>query len=381
MTTWVSLWMLGWASVLVAATWLSPRRWQLAVMGSLSAAFLVVTAPRSAALAAVIALATFYGAAGERPSGRRVGAIVAAIAALLLWLKLGVNIDLAGELSEPLIPLGLSYYSLRAIHYLIERYKGTLEAPSLGQYVAYLVFFPMLIVGPISRFPEFQRDLRRRRWDGALFSRGCERIVHGYAKIIVLGNYLVSIRMAGWVADLAPPHSGLGHYLECLLFALNVYFQFSGFSDVAIGLGLLLGFHLMENFNAPFLAPNINEFWRRWHISLTSWCRSYIYTPVAAATRMPLAGIFLSMIVIGTWHEVSLRFIAWGLYHASGIAFWRALRRWRPSALVSSPPAAAVVHAASVVLTFNFVVVGFVFAKEPTLDRALAAFGTLFGIG
>jgi alginate O-acetyltransferase complex protein AlgI len=147
---------------------------------------------------------------------------------------------------------------------------------------------------------------------------------------------------------------------------------------------MLLGFHLMENFNAPFLASNINEFWRRWHISLTSWCRAYVYTPVASGLREPIAGIFMSMVVIGLWHELSLRFLGWGLYHGAGIAVWTAVSRWRmalwPPASVP-PPLAALGRMASVLLTFNFVVAGFAFAKEPSLGEALRAYRILMGLG
>lgn len=380
--TWVSVEMLLWTVAVVAAGWLTPRRWQTAALGLMSVVFLAVHAPRSAALAVFCTLVSYFALAAGRAAGRRTLAAVAAIAAVLIWFKLGLNTDLASELGEPLVPLGLSYYALRAIHYVVERYKQTLEPHTIGEYVTYLVFFPMLLVGPISLFPDFQRDLRRRRWEAARFSRGLERVVHGYAKIVILGNYLVSIEMARLIANAYPPGSALGEYLDCLRFGLNLYFQFSGFSDVAIGVGLLLGFRLMENFRAPFLAPNISEFWRRWHISLSSWCRDYVYLPVASATRRPILGIFLSMMVIGLWHEISLRFLAWGLYHATGIAVSTAVERWKPAAWSSAGGAFAPVgRAAATLLTFNFVVVGFAFAKEPTLGAAMAAYKTMLGLG
>jgi len=380
--TWVSALMLAWMVAVVVAGWLAPRRWQPAVIGALSAAFLASQAPRSALVAACCAAVAFYGLEREHPSTRRTLAAVGALAAMLVFFKLGLHADLAGELQEPLVPLGLSYYGLRAIHYVVERYKGTLPPHTFGQFVTYLLFFPMLLVGPISLFPDFVRDLRRRRWDPATFGRGCERIMHGFAKIVVLGNYLVSIEMTRWLADTFPPSSALGAYLDCLRFGLNLYFQFSGFSDVAIGVGMLLGFQLMENFRAPFLAPNINEFWRRWHISLSSWCRQYVYLPVASVTRRPIAGIFLSMMVIGLWHEISLRFLAWGLYHGAGIAVWTALERWKPQAWTpASARAAAIGRTASTLLTFNFVVVGFALTKEPNLSAAFTVFRIMLGLG
>ena len=379
--TWVSGAMLGWTIAVVSVAWLMPRRWQAAAVALLSAVFLAYYAPFSTALLALFGATSFFLLEPERVSGWRAAAVAAGIAGFLLWAKLGVDTDLSAELGEPLVPLGLSYYALRAIHYVLERYKGTLPPHTFWQYLCYLFFFPILLAGPISPFPDFQRDLRRRRWDAALFSRGCERILHGYAKIVILGNYLVSIEMAGWIAETYPRGSAAGAYLDCLRFGLNLWAQFSGFSDVAIGIGLLLGFHVMENFRAPFLAPNINEFWRRWHISLTAWCRSYVYLPAVSLTRRPVVGVLLSMIAIGLWHELSLRFLVWGLYHGAGIAVRNAAFRWRPNALAKAPaPLAAASRGLSILLTFNFVICSFALTKEPTLGSALGVYQTMLGL-
>jgi D-alanyl-lipoteichoic acid acyltransferase DltB (MBOAT superfamily) len=181
-------------------------------------------------------------------------------------------------------------------------------------------------VGPINRFESFKRDLRRRRWDTELFSGGLERILFGYFKVVVLANFLISI----WLRNYAAMFSGnviSKAYMDAAVSWMNLYIQFSGYSDIAIGFSALAGFRIIENFNYPFLATNILEFWQRWHISLTSWCRDYVYKPVLSFTRKPFLSICFTMIVIGLWHEVSLRYLLWGLYHSLGITVYLLIRK------------------------------------------------------
>lgn len=116
-------------------------------------------------------------------------------------------------------------------------------------------------------------------------------------------------------------------YLECLLMWMNLYIQFSGYSDIAIGVSKMCGITVMENFNYPFIASNINDFWKRWHISLTSWSKEYVFIPIASATRKPFLAVVLAMMVIAFWHEISIRYVAWGLYHGCGIAVWHIYNR------------------------------------------------------
>src|SRR5262245_56288725 len=140
------------------------------------------------------------------------------------------------------------------------------------------------MVGPINRFQEFQRSFRRRRWDSAEFSAGCERLLYGYVKIVCLSTYLVSNKLAPLASRTALGPAAKA-YLGCLIYGLNLYLLFSGYSDVAIGFARMLGLRVGENFHYPFLARNINEFWQRWHISLSTWCRDYVYLPCLALGR------------------------------------------------------------------------------------------------
>jgi alginate O-acetyltransferase complex protein AlgI len=374
---WVRLDVLGWAVAAVLLAWAAPRRFQPHAVAVLTLAFLALYAPLSALLLAAFSLGSWALLAREAHSTQRVLIVVGVVVAAMAGFKLSADPQLAREMRHPLVPLGLSYYGMRVIHYAVERYKGTLPPHSLDQYLCYLFFLPIVFAGPITRFPEFLRDMRRRRWDTAQFSRGLERVVTGYAKIVVLGNYLISIKFAQYVAENHPGGTPLGEYFDCLRYAANLYIQFSGFSDVAIGLGGMMGFRIAENFDRPFLAVNIGDFWNRWHMTLTGWCRSYIYLPVAAATRRPVLATVSAMLVLGVWHDVSLRFVLWGLYHGLGIVAWQKFRAARPDVERSAPYRVAA-RCVGAFVTFQFVILSFALAKEQTLTDAAQVYAVLF---
>lgn len=295
----------------------------------------------------------------------------------LIFFKAGSGTGSSAETSV-IIPIGLSYYVLRAIHYSVDKYKGTIPAHSFADYAGYLFFLPTFASGPINRFQEFHRNLQRRRWDGRLFSRGCERILYGFAKIVILGNYLVSLKFVQLIERLAPSHPSLSAYLDCVRYGLNLLFQFSGYSDMAIGFALLLGFRISENFNYPLLAININDFWKRWHISLSEWCRDYIFMPVLSIGRLPVAAIMASMLVLGLWHEFSGRYVAWGLYHGAGIALWHFFQKAKPFLPSTKIFVGNRVKVLSWSLNINFVLLSFAITKEPDIVSALRVYQKIF---
>ena len=262
-------------------------------------------------------------------------------------------------LSNRLIPIGLSYYTLKQIHYIFEKYKQTLPLHTFGDYFCYCFFLPTILVGPIHRFPQFKKDLRRRRWDPQKVSMGLERILYGYSKIIILGNYLISLKFQHYITTINNPI--LKAYLGTCRFWANLYFQFSGYCDITIGLSLIMGFHIIENFNYPFIANNINNFWQRWHISLSQWCRDYVYVPVASFTRKPYLAILAAMFTIGIWHELSIRYLIWGLYHGIGIAIWHRFQSFKKQRVpnINNFWAKKILHYFSVIITINFVIVSY----------------------
>ena len=377
--TYLSLEWLGWMAGVTLLFWLAPPRFRPWVLIAAAAAFLAVYDAISLAILAVLTGATWFLTRGAKLSGRMAVCAIAPTAAVLIGFKIASAAAGDDLLTRTLIPLGLSYYALRCIHFAIERYKGQIGDLPPTALVAYLFFLPTIFVGPIHRYPAFERDQRRHRWDQHLFAEGLERIVYGYVKIAVLGNFLTWQIGGKWAARLAEDGTPLALYLEMVRISFNLYFQFSGFSDVAIGFARLLGFRVMENFRWPYLKKNINAFWQSWHISLTSWCREYVYTPVIAQTRVRSLGILATLIVIGLWHEISLRYLAWGCYHALGIIVWQHSQRlWAACPEIRSRPARWALDAGSVLLTVHFVWLGFLLVRQPDFVSMGRILETLF---
>ena len=172
------------------------------------------------------------------------------------------------------------------------------------------------------------RSMRRLKWQPSYLSEGLERLLYGMVKINFIGNYLLSFKLIQYADNIDIPR--LRVYLKLIAFTGNAYIQFSGFSDIAIGLGLIWGIRVMENFNWPFLATNMQEFWRRWHISLSSWCRDYIFQPIMAFSRNRWLALVASMLVLALWHDISWNYIFWGTFHSMLILLTIAIRKNLP---------------------------------------------------
>jgi D-alanyl-lipoteichoic acid acyltransferase DltB (MBOAT superfamily) len=374
----------AWLAAAVAGYWLLPAGWRQWFIAGLTLFFLCLHSPSSALLLAVFTCATYYLTDREVVGKIRLATGIAIILAPLIHFKLNTSASTAGFAEDALIPLGLSYYSFRCLHYIFERYRRNLGRPSFGEFVAYAFFLPTIVVGPIHRAPAFFADYRENRWEAMKLSSGLERILYGYVKIAVLGNYLVGSVLGGFIAGLDENFSALVAYLTMIQIGLNLYLQFAGFSDVAIGFALLLGYRIIENFNFPYLASNIVEFWRRWHISLTSWSRDYVYMPLLGATRNPYAATVASFLVIGLWHEISWRYVIWGLYHAGGVLGYQWLQRWRrqhgiPRLLTGRWQVAG--QLVGIVVTVHFVWVSFAIVRQPDLASAARFLVTMLGLG
>ena len=320
----VSLVWLAWLAGTVATYWIVPRSWRDIWLIVVSLAFLVVHAPESALLLVFFALLTYaFGKKGRRHAGYWQALAAAMILGVLTYYKLTVRGSPEDLLRQVLIPMGLSYYSFRCLHYLIERYRGTLPSHTFREFLSYLVFLPTLVIGPIHRFKPFLDDHHAKRWRSDTLSEGMERILYGYVKVAVLANFLFSTQMARLIGSIDPQATTCVMYLEMIRGAMNLYLQFSGLSDVAIGFALLLGYRVMENFNHAYGQRNIADFWRSWHMSLSSWCRDYIYFPVFGLTRNPKVAVYASMLVLGYWHGANPKWLLWGAWHATGLAVWQ----------------------------------------------------------
>lgn len=367
---------LGWVLASVVTCWLLPGRWRPWGIAAFALAFLAIADPPSALILAAMAGITWW--AGARGGGRRMG--VAAVVVLLLGM-LAVFKAAASQAGGFAMPLGMSYYTFRCVHYALERFKKSLPPHTAAEFLAYLFFLPTLIAGPIHRFPEFHRDLRRTRLDGGLLSEGFERVLYGYAKILVVSGWLIQGQVQPWIAGLAPSQPWLAAYLYMLATGYMGYLTFAGYSDVAIGVARLTGFRVIENFNNPFASRNIVEFWRRWHISLTSWVRDYLYATVFSLTRKPYLAALAAMLVIGLWHEISARYVIWGLAHGLAVAGCQWYQRRRAGR--ADPPAGgrAMLGAfAGWFVTFHFVMLSCVFVMHD-FDRAMDIYRTLLAGG
>ena len=215
------------------------------------------------------------------------------------------------------MPIGISFFTFQTISYVVDIYNKKVESSkSFLNFATYVCLFPQLVAGPIVRYETIASELKNRKSNFDTFSEGVKRFTIGLAKKVLIANLLGE--MCTSLASL-PNGSVMSYLLEAVGYTLQIYFDFSGYSDMAIGLGLFFGFHFLENFNYPLVASSITDFWRRWHISLSSFFRDYVYIPLGG-NRVSLLkwirNIFIVWFLTGFWHGASWNFILWGLYFA-----------------------------------------------------------------
>ena len=214
------------------------------------------------------------------------------------------------------LPIGISFYTFQIISYTIDVYRGETAQRSLIDLAAYVTMFPQLIAGPIVRYSDIadQLSARQHSWHGA--AEGIRRFVIGLAKKILLADQLGELCSVFRASD---EKSVLFYWMYACAFTLQIYFDFSGYSDMAIGIGGVFGFRIPENFNYPYISKTITEFWRRWHISLGTWFRDYVYIPLGGNRKgrwRQLFNILVVWLLTGFWHGAAWNFILWGLLFA-----------------------------------------------------------------
>jgi alginate O-acetyltransferase complex protein AlgI len=271
------------------------------------------------------------------------------------------------------LPLGISFYTFQSMSYTIDVYRG--RAAAIRHFVDFACFvsmFPQLVAGPIIRFSEIADQLQSRSHTTTKFARGVAFFSLGLAKKILLAN------PCGKVADLAFEAGSLGAleaWYGVTAYAFQIYFDFSGYSDMAIGLGLMFGFVFAKNFDSPYLSQSITEFWHRWHISLSTWLRDYLYVPLGGSRRgraRTYVNLLIVMLLGGLWHGASWNFVIWGGLHGLLLAAER-LRGKR--ALYGNLPAPI-----RTAITFTVVLVTWVFFRSPDLPHALRYLGDMFAV-
>lgn len=215
------------------------------------------------------------------------------------------------------MPIGISFFTFQATSYTIDIYRGKVSsAPNIWTFATYLSLFPQLIAGPIVRYETVADELEHRKETSREIANGIRRFIIGLAKKVLLANVLGTLASTlGGLEEISLASS----WVHALALTLQLYFDFSGYSDMAIGMGLMFGFHFLENFNYPLIANSLTDFWRRWHISLSSWLKDYIYIPLGGS-RVPFwkycRNILLTWLATGLWHGANWNFVLWGLFFA-----------------------------------------------------------------
>lgn len=265
-----------------------------------------------------------------------------------------------------LLPIGFSYIIFRLIHYIVEVYKGRIAAGSLLDLAAYVLFFPTFLCGPIERFMVFHDQSLAAQKAGfglAHFNYSLFRIVLGLVKKAFIADTMARLIMP--VLSCPQAHARAEVILSVFGLMLRVYMDFSGYTDMALGVAGLFGYRIVENFNKPFLQKNIVMFWRNWHISLYTWIRDYFFLPVfgyAASRGKVYIGVFATMLVFHLWHGFSLNFLGAAVYNSAGIFLWMAFRFVKERVPVFNRICGNVFSGAlALLVTFSFVSLGSVF--------------------
>ncbi|OEC46828.1 poly(beta-D-mannuronate) O-acetylase [Pseudomonas sp. 1D4] len=331
--------------------------------------------------------------------GLRIGAAGVRTKPAQRWLLLGVAVDLCVlgyfkyanfgvetfnaiftqfglepfVITHILLPIGISFYIFESISYIIDVYRGDTPATrNLVDFAAFVAIFPHLIAGPVLRFRDLVDQFNHRTHTVDKFAEGCTRFMQGFIKKVFIADSIAPI--ADHCFALSDPTTG-DAWLGALAYTAQLYFDFSGYSDMAIGLGLMMGFRFMENFNQPYISQSITEFWRRWHISLSTWLRDYLYISLGGnrgTTFQTYRNLFLTMLLGGLWHGANFTYIIWGAWHGAWLAIERALG-------VDAAP--KVINPLRWAFAFLLVVIGWVIFRAENLDVAWRMYAAMFSFG
>lgn len=338
-----------------------PRRWRTATLAAWGIVFYVTFAGVYVGLVLLLALLALFAAAP-------IAGVV--IVVVLIVVKATPHI---------VVPLGISYLAFELLHVVIERRRGKIARPAICDLLAFAFFAPARIAGPIKRLPPFLAAVEDAEMSAENVWNGLLRILFGFAK-----KYLLADVLALTVAESSYVSSMKHAWVIVIVFALQLFLDFSAYSDIAIGFARILGIRLPENFNWPYLATNIREFWERWHITLSQWVRDYIFTPTGRRlfrTRLrPYPAVIatisylVTFAIVGAWHGLTAGYIVWGLYHGVLLAAYNVIRMKVPR--LSD---ATWYRALAIGTTFFFVTIGWVPFFLP-LGKAIKMWALMFGV-
>ena len=387
-------------ALVFVANWLLnpyPRPWKLFMIAASFLFYswwdwhyvLLLAASTTIACVGALTIVKFEG----RP--RRIALVcsLAGLLGLLGWFKyytfLAVNLDNLTHrlfngnvlpLKEVLLPVGISFFTFMAISYVIDVYRNVFPPARPVDLAVYLSFFPHLVAGPIVRGPELLPQIRHKRDPKQIdFGRAAWLIAAGLFKKMVISAY-ISSSIVDPVFGSPHTHSNVEILFAIYGYAIQIYADFSGYTDIAIGIALLLGFRFPQNFDAPYTAVSLQDFWRRWHMTLSRWLRDYLYIPLGGnkgSEGRIARNIMLTMILGGLWHGAGWTFVIWGAYHGAGQVIGRWRRNHR-SALGLEPETSRARQVAERIATFHLVCLGWVFFRATSMSIAYTMIGRLF---
>ena len=275
----------------------------------------------------------------------------------------GIHVTFASSL-----PIGISFYTFQTMSYTIDLYRGKLKPQKDPvAFLAYVSMFPQLVAGPIIRYSDMEERLLKRTVTLEGFGGGVTRFAAGLGKKIILANH--AGKVAAELLDVAPDSmTTAGIWLGIVMFAFQIYFDFSGYSDMAIGLGKMIGFDFKENFEHPYIAKSVTDFWRRWHISLSSFFRDYIYIPLGGNRRHTVRNLLVVWFITGLWHGASVNFVLWGLYYCAALI----LEKYVLKDVLQKVPAIVARLYSMLIVLFGWLI--FYYTDLPTLASAMAGF-------
>ncbi len=325
---------------------------------------------------------------GKKRKAALVVSIVANVGVLAIFKyynfineNIGALLNLGGY-SNPipflsiLLPIGLSFHTFQAMSYTIEVYRGNQEPEKhFGRYALYVMFYPQLVAGPIERPQNVLHQFREQKfWNNQMAAEGLKKMVWGFFKKMVVADNLA--RIVNFCFDSPDDHSGWMLLLAAVCFCFQIYCDFSGYSDIALGSAQVMGFHLMTNFNMPFNAGSISTFWSKWHISLSTWFRDYVYIPLGGnrvSTSKWYLNLFLVFMISGLWHGASWNFVIWGALHGIFLIVGAIRDRYKVHALRLLPVKRDGRIARNILRmqTFAQVAFAFIFFRALTLSNAL----------
>ncbi len=319
------------------------------------------------------------------------------IPALSLWLSSFLRTLSGQSLTNVSINdfrwLGFSYVAFRLIHTIRDKQSGRFPAVDVGEFITYVIFFPAFTAGPIDRLERFTKDLRAPFAGLTLdtFYPAGQRLLLGLFKKFVIADALALIALNDTSANQVT--STFWMWIIVYAYAFQIYFDFSGYTDIALGIAQLLGIKLPENFASPYLKPNLTQFWNNWHMTLTQWFRAYFFNPITRWLRswqkpmsIPMMILFTqvaTMLLIGFWHGVTWNFTLWGLWHGLGLFIhnrWNDATKAKAAAWATTPTKQAVLNISGILITFHFVAIGWIFFALSSPVTSWQVIQKLFGL-